>query len=316
VDRKPTMTPPDPTAKSNGSDTEAAKPATGSSVPAEPAPASSGDLGTPASPASPAGRVSVRSQVWKWLGNPAVGFAGVCASVAGVILCIVFYRMTIERRDLSYAVHPAKALLAAPAADPELAVTYRGRPVAADISVIQVAVWNAGKKPIKREDVLEPLVFRPTAGALILNARLRAVSRGVVGLTAKQMHLKDNALAVEWRILEENDGVAIQFIVAGSRDVDIAASAVLEGQRAIRRVAHEPPPSVPVRVRPSRWMGLLFLVLGAVLISSTLWRIIRGPDRRRKLTAELVPTALLVVFVAYYYFFYSGPERPPFAFWQ
>jgi hypothetical protein len=102
-----------------------------------------------------------------------------------------------------------------------------------------------------------------------LEARIRKVSRGVIGTAIDASRLADGVVPVSWKILEHNDGAVIQLIFAGSTETDIEVGGIVEGQPALFHVkpsrGSASPAVVLARERKAR-----LVVIALLLASSTL----------------------------------------------
>ena len=169
----------------------------------------------------------------RFFSKPVVGVVGTVASILGLIFALYFYLQTREYPSLTVFVHPVRASVVRAGQSSRLIVSFGGRPIATDITAVQVALWNAGKRPIREQDILEPLTIRTAGVHPILEATLRKQTRDVVRLELEKSHLSEGALSVRWRVLEQGDGGVIQLIYEGNPDVEISYSAVLVGQKAV-----------------------------------------------------------------------------------
>lgn len=176
---------------------------------------------------------SPRSWLSRVFGNPVVGITGSIASILGILLSIYFFVAAHERRDLTYFVHPVKAAVIRAGQFPKLQVSMDQKPVKGDVTAAQVAFWNAGRRPIRQEEVLRQFSVRTKNGARILEARLRKVSRDVAGIALETGRSENGLILIRWKILERNDGGVIQIIYEGDDNVPILADAIIEGQASL-----------------------------------------------------------------------------------
>lgn len=170
-----------------------------------------------------------------------VGIIGSIGSIAGVVVSVYFYSVSKESPNLTYFVHPARAIVLRTNQTSNLTVQFDGQDLASNVTTAQIAFWNAGNKPIRQADILKPLVIRTGDGSRILEVRLRKSSRDVVQIALNVSRLMDAVVEIGWNILEQNDGGVIQIVYAGDETVDIQATAVVTGQREIatRAYGHE-----------------------------------------------------------------------------
>ena len=115
-------------------------------------------------------------------------------------------------------------------------VLHGDQDIKGDVTAAQVAIWNDGTESIRPENVLSPVCILLHPSVTILEAKIRKVSRGVIGAAVNVSRLTDGVVPVTWKILEHNDGAVIQLIFAGSTETDIAVDGIVEGQPTVLHV--------------------------------------------------------------------------------
>ncbi len=178
------------------------------------------------------------SRLRGFFSNPWVGVIGSIASVIGVLLAIYFFVGSRRERELTYFVHPVKSIVVRAGEVSELSVSSRGSEIKSDVTTAQIALWNAGKEPIRAQHVLRPFIIQTEGNTPILEARIRKQSRDVVELQLDQSRIDQGQVRVSWSILERGDGGVVQMILAGGTGVELSASAVIEGQPEVRSIAY------------------------------------------------------------------------------
>jgi len=114
-----------------------------------------------------------------------------------------------------------------------LSVSHNGKKLDSDVSAAQIAIWNRGRQPIRRAQILEPIVLKMPAGAVILEATIRRISRNVTKFDLDRSRLSNGIVSASWDILEEGDGGIVQIIYAGPVDAKISGDGIVEGQKAL-----------------------------------------------------------------------------------
>jgi hypothetical protein len=151
-----------------------------------------------------------------------------------------FQRISVHRRpefpQLTYYVYPVRAAVLQTGQASKLAATFDNQPVQSDITVAQVALWNEGRRAIKRTDVLKPIVISTENNVPILEATVRKSTRDVIQLSLNTDELQRGRVTVNWAILEQNDGGFVQLIYAGNQQVRIQVEGVVEGQTTLKSV--------------------------------------------------------------------------------
>lgn len=165
-----------------------------------------------------------------------VGIVGLLLGVWGIYLA----RESLANRQLSYYVVPSAAQIVKAGQSSGLSVAFNGQLVTTDISAIQVVVWNAGKLSVRPENVLKPLVITTESERAVLEATIRVNSRDVTGAWLDLSEMTKGRVGVRWNILEKNDGVSLQIILAGPPETKINAEGTVEGQNQIYRVLTAP----------------------------------------------------------------------------
>lgn len=157
-----------------------------------------------------------------------------------------------------------------------ITVRFDGKELASDVTAAQVAFWNAGRRAIRGDAILKPLVIRTANKRRILEANLRKVSRDVVRFDLDRSRLAFGEVGMRWNILEHNDGGVLQLIFEGDEKVAINAEAVLEGQPEIVRLAlseaaRSPDEGLTIKSLVTR-MGFSIIGIGLATPPIVFWR--------------------------------------------
>lgn len=177
-----------------------------------------------------------RNRLLKFFSNPILGICGSLASIFSIFLAVIFYYNGREYPVLTYYVNPAKTIIMRDGQSSMLKAIYNNKPIETDITAAQIAIWNNGKRSIRRENVLKPLVIYTENNASILEATIRRVSREVIKLDLGTDELPKGRVKVLWNILEKNDGGVIQLIYSGDTNVNLYAEGIIEGQSEIHQI--------------------------------------------------------------------------------
>ncbi|MCK4431055.1 MAG: hypothetical protein KAW19_07105 [Candidatus Aminicenantes bacterium] len=204
-------------------------------------------------------------------------------TIIGIILAIYFYSETKTKRELKYYCHPVKTTVVKAGQTSSLEISSDEEKIESDVTAIQVAIWNNGKKSIKRDNILETITLYTEPNTPIIDAVVRKHTREVIDLSIDRSSFKEGFIPISWRILEHNDGGIIQVIFAGSPDVEILTKGTIEGQRPIKRVRYfekvrSPKEQMEFDFLLYRIMAYTYLA-GAIILAILL---IRGRFRNKK----------------------------------
>jgi hypothetical protein len=213
---------------------------------------------------------------------------GVVIGLMGLLLAYYFYRQSIQVRMPTFLVDPvrAKVIDSSGPKISDLSVLYRGKPVGdRDVVAVRVYFWNAGRMPIRKSDVLKPVECVLADGAEILDGRLLKSSRDITGLRLSAApEGPSNRLTVDFDILEENDGGAIQLVYAGPSDARVHFEGVLVGApQVIVKNVRDPRRGTERLDRFLGGVGRVVLAFGLLMsVVAVYFWIRRGPPRDRE----------------------------------
>jgi len=168
--------------------------------------------------------------------NPWIGFLGSLASFIGIGLAIFFYFLSIQTPNLTYFVNPIRTSIVKQTNTSGLSILYNNTPLNTDVSSLQIALWNAGRRPIERNDILSPIQISLGSNTKILEATTVHTSRDVTAFSIKNDSKLPGTIDVDWRILENGDGGVIQVIYAGKSSINPKISGTIIGQKSISTV--------------------------------------------------------------------------------
>lgn len=208
-------------------------------------------------------------------------------------------------REIYYAVNPARALVVVRGRTSAIEVAFQGKLVTTDISAAQIAIWNAGKMPVKNADILEPIVIVTGESSPILEATIRSSTREVTRLALDDTDKKNGRIRINWNILEQNDGGVIQIIYSGNSNTNITLEGIIEGQ-------HNPVEG-KVRQTPKSPLILLLFATFAVITPIVMWFDLKPQGFVGYLLVSLSTLffCCVVAIIAYEWFRYV---TPPFVF--
>lgn len=160
-----------------------------------------------------------------------LNYAGIALGVLGIVATIIFAVRYRERKAPSaYIANDMKvATLGAP---PTLELSYRGKRIPT-LTSTYVWFWNAGRRPIRREDIAPKQPIRITVGSAKANVEIldspivRKVTRDSIGFVANQA--TPNAVDLSFDFLDYQDGALIEIQHTGEFWTEAEISGVILG---------------------------------------------------------------------------------------
>jgi len=258
----------------------------------------------------------------KWQKFAAAFDRGIVAVVAGFILGIIGTLVLTwyfqEERKLSYAISPTRTPILKTGKLSNLKVRYEARtervdlvqtnpfannpnfvgPVSVrslefqdhditnDLTGVQIAVWNAGNRPIHSNDILLPIILHAADNSTILEASIKGTNSGTE--MSIRHGLVDNVIKLDWRVLEKNNGGLITIFYEGSENVDFVLDGKIEGQGS------------PVKVMTGQdhiiSTIILFIIVGVTTIGGiTFAELITNKRKSKRLKLSLGIVLLILV---------------------
>jgi hypothetical protein len=174
--------------------------------------------------------------------NVVAGLFGIIGTLSG----IYFYFVSIQKPELTYYISPTRTSIVKKGNLDNLSVTFQGEAIKGDLSTAEIQVWNQGKAPIRKGDILLPITIKTPHGEPIYQTSITE-SRDVIGFMAIDTspamsgHIFLNPL-----ILEQGDGYKVQFIYGGDVNLPLIVEGTVVGQHSIRRLMPFLKPSLGV----------------------------------------------------------------------
>jgi hypothetical protein len=261
----------------------------------------------------------VLNRLRSFFSNPLVGILGSIASIAGLVLAIYFYYSTRSIPELTFFVHPVKATLVKTGEASRLQVHFEEKEIRSDITAAQVAIWNAGNRSIKSDNILQPIMIKTAGGSAILGAEIRKTTRDVIGMRLDTARLGNGEVVVSWKILEQNDGGIVQLIYEGSPSTDLVAEGVVEGQKAISQLGYSQKlksieEQYRSKSRSNFIIGVVLVVPGLGLLVLVIFGYFIGIEQGIFSTLLQLGQAIFYVALGVYSIFVSIVPGPPFPF--
>jgi len=174
-----------------------------------------------------------KDKITKLFSSPLSNVISLVIAIISIILAIYFYKTGKEKRELMFYCNPIKTTLIKGGQISSLEVYVNNEKITQDITAVQIAVWNNGKKPIERSDILKDVIIYSDPKVPFISAEIYKIPRDVIALKINKDHLADGYIPISWKILEQNDGGIIQIIYKGGPDIKILMKGTIKGQKEI-----------------------------------------------------------------------------------
>jgi hypothetical protein len=151
--------------------------------------------------------------------------------IIGTFLAIYFYHESVREPNLTYYVSSTRTpILQQGNLLNNLSVTYQGATISGDLSTAEIQIWNQGKLPIHKQDILKPLTIRTPKGERVYQTTVTS-TRDVIGFSwINHTNDQSGVLEFDWNILEQNDCIKLQIIYGGNVNLPLIVDGIIEGQ--------------------------------------------------------------------------------------
>jgi len=229
-----------------------------------------------------------------------------------------------KERKLTFYLSPTRTPIVQKGKLESLSVAFMGKPIDGDVSSAEVQIWNAGKEPIHKADILKPITLRIGSNQPIHQIGVFA-NRDVIGQSIGKGASEE--LLVDWNILEKGDAIRLQLIYSGDVTAPVTLNGVVVGQKTIAMV-HYVSKEKSLRGRIAGFVQFVFIALGFILFIKFIDYISSLLTPRLKLLGKwsrVIIVALVFIpigisgvlgigFVGMIFDYFGTPTTPPFGF--
>lgn len=159
----------------------------------------------------------------------------------GLTASAIFYLKSDRQREPIFIVDPVRTEI--PSSDrisevPIKITRHDGTEIKSDLNSLQFYFWNAGKEPIKKNNVLEKLRFQfEDTSIQIVDFRISKTSRSICEFQlVSSPTLPSSSLLLDFFIIEEMDGFTGQIIYEGDPRAQLTLMGIIEGVPQISNV--------------------------------------------------------------------------------
>ena len=198
------------------------------------------------------------------------GLFGTLFGLLGAVLAVIFWLDSLAERNLQFKDDYPSGEVVKAGQSSSLPGLFNGVQIEGNISVTPVAIGNAGKLAVKRENFREPIVVTVSPKAKILEVTLRTVYPSSTGFAVDTSEISKGLIKLDWKSLETNEGAVIQIIFAGTSALEPKLKAEIDGPRA------NPSDSSSIKKQITIFdgaFGTAFKISAVILVASLLVRL-------------------------------------------
>jgi hypothetical protein len=155
------------------------------------------------------GRLNILLSAVDWIAkNPKIALLGTIASLIAIPLAVALFVLGENDREIIYDVSAPTAIVRSGRLS-DLKLYFHSSEITSDVSSLQVAIWNIGRAPVRRENVLSDhhqVTISFESPTVILDAFAKP-TRSIVELDLNKKNSVKGEISCSWNILEREDGV-------------------------------------------------------------------------------------------------------------
>jgi len=165
-------------------------------------------------------------------------------AISGIILTVLFYRLSRPRKLLAYATRTFRVVPDKRIKLKSLGIRYNGHTVER-LSVTRLAIWNAGNESIRRNDLAtkDPPVIYAGAGITMFETDIIETSAAANNISLRTIGTPIIGSAIDFDFLDPGDGAVFSVVHDGNKVTDIRLNGEIIGGRIRRTVAHGETPT-------------------------------------------------------------------------
>ena len=153
-------------------------------------------------------------------------------TIVGFFLTIYFYRASTAAPDLTYYISPTRTAIVQKGSINNLSVSYLGTTITGDLSSAEIQIWNQGKSPIHKENILKTITLKTPNHEKFYTISYTTTRNDVIGFELlDNTNNETGSQPMSWKILEHNDGIKLQVIYGGNVALPLTLVGAIEGQQ-------------------------------------------------------------------------------------
>lgn len=103
-----------------------------------------------------------------------------------------------------------------------------------ELYLIKIRVWNAGKEPIRIQDIRTKLTIKSTPAINILEAKVNDTNGSAVNFQVDTLEKSKGEIGLLFDVLEKDEGGTIQLLYIGGKEVEFVINGKVIGQDEIK----------------------------------------------------------------------------------
>lgn len=170
------------------------------------------------------------SKLTQLLASPQLNGWGFFIGLVSLVFAFYTYFDSQSVPNLKAQIHPSRTILVSPIGAKDLTIYAEAKLIKGPVTAVQIAIWNAGSKPIKADDILEKIQIKTVNGAPIIAAHISKITREVNKVSINTTTAASGVVNVAFKILEKGDAFLLQLTYEGDDKVGFIGSGVIIGQ--------------------------------------------------------------------------------------
>jgi hypothetical protein len=202
----------------------------------------------------------------KWWEKPIFLIAAGIASIIALPLSVYLYWASISTPELTVYVAQIQSVVAQPKLSHAIQLSCKGREITNDVFIRQFAIWNAGRKEIRRDDILAALKLKAGTNIVFLDAQVSEQKREISEVRLDKADISKGEIGINWRIFEKNDGAVIQVIYEGAKDSPVMLEGTIVGQQGIKYLVQ----TEKYKTNTDKFLEVIFILM-TISTSILMW---------------------------------------------
>ncbi len=168
--------------------------------------------------------------------KPLLNIASFTIGVFGLVLSVYFYNKQKEIKSMSFVQSPSPTLVFSSDSISSTRISvvdHNMDSIDGMIFATNIFLWNNGTETIREEDIVVPLEIRSDPSIRVLDIRVDTQTRPDVNLFTTNPDLENRKIEINFRVLEESEGVRIYLLYQGTVESKFTFHGAVAGIKSI-----------------------------------------------------------------------------------